>query len=442
MTSIWERRNDMSNKHTLYLLFIAAAVSLLFATCLTGCSAETAGVSGFPAGKIPVTILFAPEKTTANEDGKINTLDIYIVDADGKVEAHANGYEGATPISIELQPGLKTVYAFANCTGTTFGDLGLASGSWKSVPEAVSSNAAFNAIDGITADGGIPMSARTTWEVSEKTTTKAVQLVRMAAKMEITITDERENKEKNITSLKIGQLLPGSTHLFRQGSGEVGELPGSPSFSDWEWTRPADNTEAPSIAPFYLHETKGTFTVSMAVNGEAVPRTTTLTTAIPRNRIYPLTIHLSDYSLDIKGSYRLAAIGTVAVKKNIGNGYTIELPEGCSNVEISIQLKENGVVKNSGITWDYSPTTIDHFTCNASGADATLILSSAALPAIAATSTVTVTANFTDKSGQSQKRSFGLTIQVNDLTDDLTKASRPTGCVPSPKETQPIDIEL
>lgn len=264
----------------------------------------------------------------------------------------------------------------------------------------------------------------------------------MAAKMEITITDERENKEKNITSLKIGQLLPGSTHLFRQGSGEVGELPGSPSFSDWEWTRPADNTEAPSIAPFYLHETKGTFTVSMAVNGEAVPRTTTLTTAIPRNRIYPLTIHLSDYSLDIKGSYRLAAIGTVAVKKNIGNGYTIELPEGCSNVEISIQLKENGVVKNSGITWDYSPTTIDHFTCNASGADATLILSSAALPAIAATSTVTVTANFTDKSGQSQKRSFELTIQVNDLTDDLTKASRPTGCVPSPKETQPIDIEL
>lgn len=436
-------------------MLIAGLACVLFAAGLTGCSAEMAGTSGIPANKpVPVTIMLAPEKTeiatatkagdtpsaTAPEitaDGKINTLDIYIINDKGKVEKHVtesdftiagSSDEATTSSPVELLPGKKTVYAFANCRGSNFSALGLASGSgdWATVPDAVTNNAAFNVIPEITTANGFPMSAITSWEVAEATEAPyPVELVRMAAKMKITIEDERANKSNKITSLTIKDFLPANTHLFRTATGKDTPTTGTPAPSDWTWKRTAGNTDAPSIAPFYLHEiieTTGVFDVSMQIKDEATPRTTTLSQLIPRNRIYPLTIHLTDYSLDIKGTYHLAAIGTVAVSKKIGNGYMIELPEGSSDIEINIQLKENGTEKKSDVTWSCDPTP-DYFTCNPSGADATLKLSSEAIPAtVIADQEVTVKAEYT-KNGSPQTRSFGLTIKVKSLTDDdLTKA--------------------
>lgn len=432
-------------------MLIAGLACVLFAAGLTGCSAEMAGTSGIPANKpVPVTIMLAPEKTeiaTATKagdtpeitaDGKINALDIYIIDNEGKVEKHVTESDFTSPGSddgkattsspVELLPGTKTVYAFANCRGSNFSALGLASGSgdWTAVPEAVSNNAAFNVIPEITASNGIPMSASTTWKVTEATeTTYAIELVRMAAKMEIRIEDKREDQSKKITSLTIKDFLPANTHLFRTATGKDTPTTGTPAPADWKWERTAGNTDAPSIAPFYLHEiieTTGAFDVSMQIEDETTPRTTTLSQLIPRNRIYPLTIHLTDYSLAISGTYHLAAIGTVAVSKNIGNGYTIELPEGSSDIEIRIQLKENGTEKDSDVTWSCSSSIPDYFTCNPLGADATLVLSSEAIPAtVIEEQTVTVSAEFT-KNGSPQTRSFSLIIQVSPLTDDLTKA--------------------
>ncbi|MCD8136579.1 MAG: fimbrial protein [Parabacteroides gordonii] len=432
-------------------MLIAGPACVLFAAGLTGCSAEMAGTSGIPANKpVSVTIMLAPEKTeiaTATKagdtpeitaDGKINALDIYIIDNEGKVEKHVTESDFTSPGSddgkattsspVELLPGTKTVYAFANCRGSNFSALGLSSGSggWTAVPEAVSNNAAFNVIPEITTSNGIPMSASTTWEVTEATeTTYAIELVRMAAKMEIRIEDKREDQSKKITSLTIKDFLPANTHLFRTATGKDTPTTGTPAPADWKWERTAGNTDAPSIAPFYLHEiieTTGAFDVSMQIEDETTPRTTTLSQLIPRNRIYPLTIHLTDYSLAISGTYHLAAIGTVAVSKNIGNGYTIELPEGSSDIEIRIQLKENGTEKDSDVTWSCSSIP-DYFTCNPLGADATLVLSSEAIPAtVIEEQTVTVSAEFT-KNGSKQTRSFSLIIQVSPLTDDdLTKA--------------------
>ena len=431
-------------------MLIAGLACVLFAAGLTGCSAEMAGTSGIPANKpVPVTIMLAPEKTeiaTATKagdtpeitaDGKINALDIYIIDNEGKVEKHVTESDFTSPGSddgkattsspVELLPGTKTVYAFANCRGNNFSGLGLADGStgWTAVPEAVSNNAAFNVIPEITTSNGIPMSASTIWKVTEATeTTYAIELVRMAAKMEITIRDERLDQSKKITSLTIKDFLPANTHLFRTATGKDTPTTGTPAPADWKWERTAGNTDAPSIAPFYLHEiieTTGAFDVSMQIEDETTPRTTTLSQLIPRNRIYPLTIHLTDYSLAISGTYHLAAIGTVAVSKNIGNGYTIELPEGSSDIEIRIQLKENGTEKDSDVRWSCS--SIPDFTCNLSGENATLILSSKAIPAtVIADREITVSAEFT-KNGSKQTRSFSLIIQVSPLTDDdLTKA--------------------
>ena len=467
----------MSNKQALYILFIAGLASFLLTAGLTGCTAETAGASGIPANKpVPVVITLATEKTTVHDtksasgpfaptissDDQIHTLDIYILNDKGEVEAHADeadfttatndGNKGTFSSTLELLPGEKTVYAFANCEGDAFADLALSSGWTTGVPEAVSNNTALDAVSGINTTNGIPMSAYTTWRVTEAADAAySVKLVRMVAQMEITIEDERGEQTNKITSLTIGKLLPATTRPFRTATGKD-DLPGNattPAPSDWTWTRPAGNTAPPSIDPFYLHETTGTFDefdVSMGVEGETAPRTTTLHRAIPRNRIYPLTIHLCDYALDITGSYLLAAIGTVAVETEIGNGYTIELPEGCSDVKINIQLKENGKPKQSNVTW--SCTTLPaYLQSNSSGANATLELTSAAVPAIVgggqAGETVTVTAEFTSAKGQSLTRTFPLTFRIIPLTDDApTKAGRPSRSASPREETQPIVIEL
>lgn len=245
----------------------------------------------------------------------------------------------------------------------------------------------------------------------------------------------RESTTNKITSLTIKDFLRANTSLFRTATGKDNPTAGTSTPADWEWVQPSGSTDAPSIAPFYLHEIIGTtsaFGVSMQIHDETNPRTTTFHQAIPRNHVYPLTIHLTDYSLNITGTYELAAIGTIAVSKNIGNGYTIELPEGCSNVKIDIQLKENGTEKKSGVTWSCNPTP-NYFNCNPLGADATLVLSSEAIPAtVVAAQKITVSAKFT-KSGNRITRSFPLTIQVSPLTDDLTKAA---------PGSQPIHIEL
>ena len=460
----------MSNKQALYILFIAGLAGFLLVAALSGCSAETAGTSGIPADKpVPVTIRVAPEKTetatatkagdtppaTAPEisaDGTIDALDIYIINDKGNVEKHVtetdftisgsgdgNGDQATTSSSIELLPGAKKVYAFANCRGKDFSALKLATGSgdWTTVPDAVTSNTAFNVIPEITAANGFPMSAFTSWKVTESSKAPyTVQLVRMAARMEIAIEDERESTTNKITSLTIKDFLRANTSLFRTATEKDDPTAGTPAPSDWKWERPSGSTDAPSIAPFYLHEiieTTSAFGVSMQIEDEINPRTTTFHQAIPRNRVYPLTIHLTDYSLNITGTYELAAIGTIAVSKNIGNGYTIELPEGCSNVKINIQLKESGTEKKSGVTWSCNPSTPDYFNCNLSGADATLVLSSEAIPAtVVAAQNITVSAEFA-KNGSTQTRSFTLTIQVSPLTDDLTKAA---------PGSQPIHIEL
>lgn len=452
----------MNNKQAPYKLFIVELAGMMFTAGLTGCSAEIAGASGISTDNpVPVTITLSPEKAVAagtksatgpiapeiTPDDKINRLDIYIVNAEGTIEKHVTESdftfstddartEGTTSSPVELLPGTKTVYAFANCRG--FSDLGLTN-DWTAVPDVVSNNqSTFNVLPEITASNGFPMSAYTTWEITETSpkaeTAYAVQLIRMAAQMRITVVDERENKTSQITSLSIKDFLPGTTQLFRTASGKD-DLPGStttPTLSDWKWEQTTGDATPPSIPPFYLHETTGTFDVSMQIADEANLRTTAFTQAIPRNRIYPLTIYLTDYSLDIEGTYQLAAIGTAIVSKKIGNGYTIELPEGASNIKINIQLKENGTAKTSGVTW--TCTSLPAHFSNSSGENTPLVLSSAAIPAITAEYPVTVTAVFT-KGGSPQTRQFDLTIKANPLTDsDLTKAT--------PGEPQTISIEL
>ncbi len=443
----------MNNKR-LNLLRALPAILLLAAT-LAGCSAESGDAPALPENKtVPVRISIATETPagTTKADGtaaiidpddRINTLDIYIVDSKGNIEKHVDESDftftqalsvGATTTPVELSPGTKTVYAFANCPATQFTDLGL-NAPWATVPKAVTGNQPFDVLPAISSENGFPMSACTTWKIEETTVnaemTYTIEMVRMVAKMTVTINDERaksgDPQKAPVTSLSITDLLMGNTNLFRPEKGKV-VLPSNPTKADWSVNNPT------TIEPFYLHETEGSFDVTMQIQGEASPRTATIDRAIPRNSHIPLLIHLTDYSLAIEGSYELAAIGTVAVKKNdIGNGYQIDLPEGASNIDITIGLRASGIVQTTGVTW--SCTTLPaYLTGNMSGDNATLKLTGKAIPAIvSAEQEVTVTATFT-KGSTPLTRSFTLTFRVTPLTDDQTKAA--------PGEPQPFNIEL
>lgn len=429
------------NRHIFFYLLATGLAGILLPAGITSCSSET-GDTSEGSDLWPVSVAISLSSESQNDD-KINTLDIYIMDADRKVEAHVdenkftftNGSpnKGETTSTIELKPGPKTVYAFANCKGDAFSGLGLEN-EWKTVPNIVAGNGALNVLpQQISADNGIPMSARiTTWNVTQSQATYPVELIRMVAQMSVTIKDQRADKSNSITSLTIAGLLPDKTNLFRKEKDLV-ELPQGVNMSDWSVTSPT----AENITPFYLHETNVASTVTMKIKNEETSRTATFNKLIPRNSKFPLIIHITDYSLAISGTYELEAIGTITASKNIGNGYTIELPEGASNIDIAVQLKSGGTAQTTGVTWTTDPSDPPaYFTFDTSGADATFVITSDAIPTLA-----TVEQNFKlsatfKEDGADKTVDFDLTIKVRPLKDgDLNTKVADT-------QTIPIIIEL
>ncbi|WP_455638423.1 fimbrial protein [Parabacteroides sp.] len=447
----------MDNKR-LNLLRAVPAVLLLAAT-LAGCSIESGDAPALPENKtVPVRISIAAETPagTTKADGtaaiidpddRINTLDIYIVDSKGNIEKHVDESDftftqapsaGATTTPIELSPGTKTVYAFANCPATQFADLGL-SATWTTVPKAVTNNQPFDVLPAISSENGFPMSACTTWEIEETTvkaeTTCTIIMVRMAAQLTVSVKDNRATMTDAVESLTIEGLLPQTTNLFRKGKGEVDlsvikTTPTSPH--DWS------TTNIGNIDSFYLHETKSRFNVSVKIANESSPRTTTFTKEIPRNYIIPLIIHVTDYSLEISGTYELAAIGTVAVKTDIGNGYKIELPEGASNIAITVKLKSKSEYIKDGITWSHTPEIAGLTFSNDSEAS---YLVTGQVPAITGKYPIKLSATLSKTSGN-KTLSFDLTIDARALNDDdLTTTTKAVPSSPS-GQAEPIIIEL
>ena len=131
--------------------------------------------------------------------------------------------------------------------------------------------------------------------------------------------------------------MAGTTNLYREGYGEV-SLPGDVTKSAWS-SSAIQSVLGNDGEYFYLHENSGTFPISVIVGTDV--RTGNLEANIPRNHIFPLVIHLTDYSLNIDVEYQLAAIGTLPVTKKLPvtknlNTYSFELPEGCTfDVEIT-----------------------------------------------------------------------------------------------------------
>lgn len=314
-----------------FSIYGALAAFTLFWGMLTGCEADdTPG--GSPSSEVvPVTIslqMDAVDQLTKavlsdEQENAIKTLDVYIyIDNGTTVEKHLTEADFTNNVAtVDLTTGQKTIRAVANA-GENY-------------------TSPFDACTWITTYNEMPMSTTedTTWTVSSSQSEYEVRLNRMVAKMNVKIVDERANKTGNVGNITIKNLLLTQTPLYRSEYGVVAS-PGEGN--DWNGVGINDGET------FYLHENSGTFPISVKV-GENF-RTGNLEAKIPRNHIFPLVIHIADYSLDIIVNYSLAAIGTLPVTKTL-NAYSFALPEGCT-FDVTITPK-----KGKG-DWDNASWTI------------------------------------------------------------------------------------
>lgn len=300
-----------------FSIYGALAAFTLFWGMLTGCEADDTPGGSSSGEVVPVTIslqMDAVDQLTKavlsdEQEKAINTLDVYIYNGT-TVEKHLTetDFGGDLRAETELTVGQKTIYAIANAGDT-----------YRETAPANTAVNAFSWLD-VQSDAYMPMSTTkdTTWMVSSSQSEYEVRLNRMVAKMNVKIVDERADKAEEVGDITIAKLLLTQTPLYRSEYGVVAS-PGEGN--DWNGVGINDGET------FYLHENSGTFPVSVKVGNDT--RKGSFTKTIPRNHIFPLVIHLTDYSLDIDVEYQLAAIGTLPVTKKL-NTYSFELPEGCT----------------------------------------------------------------------------------------------------------------
>lgn len=309
-----------------FSIYGALAAFTLFWGMLTGCEADDTPGGSSSGEVVPVTISLQMDEVdqltkavlSDEQENAIKTLDVYIYNGT-TVEKHLTETDFGDDLraETELSEGQKTIYAIANA-GNPHGE------------SAPTNNTAVDAIgQWLGADAtAIPMSSQlnTTWTVSKDVKEYTVEINRMVAKMNVKIVDERADQTTNtVSAVTISDLMIGTTNLYREGYGEV-SLPDNVTKSAWSPSN-IQSVLSDDGETFYLHENSGTFPISVTVGTDV--RTGNLEANIPRNHIFPLVIHIADYSLTIEVKYSLAAIGTLPVTKEL-NTYSFALPEGCT----------------------------------------------------------------------------------------------------------------
>lgn len=299
-----------------FSIYGALAAIALFWGMLTGCEADDTPGGSSSGEVVPVTISLQMDEvdqlTKAVNESAINTLDVYIVQGNKTIHLTESDFDHTSwksTSTVELVDGQTyQIYAIANA-GNPYGETAPANTDVNAIGQWLGADAT-----------AIPMSSQlnTTWTVSKAVKEYTVEINRMVAKMNVKIVDERADKAEEVGDITIAKLLLAQTPLYRSEYGVVAS-PGEGN--DWNGVGMNDGEY------FYLHENSGTFPISVTVG--TASRTGNLEANIPRNHIFPLVIHIADYSLTIEAKYSLAAIGTLPVTKTL-NTYSFALPEGCT----------------------------------------------------------------------------------------------------------------
>lgn len=271
--------------------------------------------------------------------------------------------------SFTLTPGTYTVYAFANIDSyfsTAWSSLtGLGTEEGKSLSDLGVD------INNIVLEGNpaskldfsnyfIPMSAKEDVTVTRSTRNISIGLDRLVSKIRMSITGKANTK---VTALSFGGYadkitlfsdktlsdetytttktitVPGDGILKADGTGTTGTL---------------------TIPDFYVNSSPAGHPFNVSVTTDEMSgvtyEATTARGELPRNSIFPLTLQLNDYGLDLAAQCWVSPIGSLPVEVQVtgfDNTYQIKVPEGCQ-----FEFTVNGV-KNSGGT-----TTVTDPDCN------------------------------------------------------------------------------
>lgn len=269
-----------------------------------------------------------------------------------------------------LAPGTYTVYAFANIDSYFSTD-------WSSLTglEEGASVASLD-IDNIVLEDNpaskldfsnyfIPMSAKEEVAVTSNTRNISIGLDRLVSKIRMSITGKIGTK---VTALSFGGYADKIT-LFSDKTleGEAYTTTKDITIPDGG-TLEADGTSTTGrlmIPDFYVNSSPANhpFTVKIkTVETTGIIHDATAVTQrneLPRNSIFPLTLQLNDYGLDLEAQCWVSPIGSLPVEVNVGftqDTYEITVPEGCQFAFTVKGVKVNGTSKDNinglSCTWN------------------------------------------------------------------------------------------
>lgn len=292
-----------------------------------------------------------------------NTDDEFV----GNTAAQQGNLKSWVSDPFTLPEGTYTVYAFANID-TYYDNLW---GSLTGLQSGASLTTLNVDIDNIVLEDPaaklnfaerkfIPMSAKQTVVVTAATKSISIGLDRLVSKIRMSISGKANTK---VTALSFGgyadkitlfsdKTLEGATYTTTKNI----TVPG-------DGTLKADGTGTTGtlvIPDFYVNSSPADHKFNVSVTTDEMNgityEATTERDELPRNSIFPLTLQLNDYGLDLAAQCWVSPIGSLPVEVQItgfDNTYQIVVPEGCQ-----FEFTVNGV-KNSGGT-----TTVTNPECN------------------------------------------------------------------------------
>lgn len=242
-----------------------------------------------------------------------------------------------------LPEGTYTVYAFANID-TYYDNLW---GSLTGLQSGTSLTTLNVDIDNIVledpaaklnfAEGKfIPMSAKQTVVVTAATKSISIGLDRLVSKIRMSISGKANTK---VTALSFGGYADKIT-LFSDKTLEGEAYTTTKNITvPGDGTLKADGTGTTGtlvIPDFYVNSSPADHKFNVSVTTDEMNgityEATTSRGELPRNSIFPLTLQLNDYGLDLAAQCWVSPIGSLPVEVQItgfDNTYQIVVPEGC-----------------------------------------------------------------------------------------------------------------
>ena len=288
-----------------------------------------------------------------------NTDDEFV----GNTAAQQGNLKSWVSDPFTLPEGTYTVYAFANID-TYYDNLW---GSLTGLQSGASLTTLNVDIDNIVledpaaklnfAEGKfIPMSAKQTVVVTAATKSISIGLDRLVSKIRMSISGKANTK---VTALSFGGYADKIT-LFSDKTLEGATYTTTKNITVPEGGWSLDNDGKLTIPDFYVNSSPADHKFNVSVTTDEMNgityEATTKRDELPRNSIFPLTLQLNDYGLDLAAQCWVSPIGSLPVEVQItgfDNTYQIVVPEGCQ-----FEFTVNGV-KNSGGT-----TTVTNPECN------------------------------------------------------------------------------